>query len=176
MLRALMCPVLSALVALSACAGAKPAPDCTSDDEQRKIESVALTFFQGLAESDPDRYAPLVGVPFTWDARCRVLAAPDEVTERFVADQPEPGSIRVDRARIVEPDSEPLDERTRRNLQDVSLEVTGCDDDTQALIASLGVHPTRFVLIDIVTPKERIPTVVRLSQIEGRWLVTGFDN
>jgi hypothetical protein len=147
-------------------------------DPRGAVVDAARRFWEALIRGDARSLDALVDFPFTWDAKCRLLATRAEM-DASIAKWGITPNVRLGQAREVTRDQ--LGDRETRSFDKLAAE-GGCEDDLAAstMQAEAARLDRRYVLVDLLVDNDSVPTVTRVGRRHGApttaWRVTGLDN
>lgn len=138
-------------------------------------ELTVIAFWQAVLAHDHQTLFGLVGFPFVSDAKCNVLKD-FKALEGFLNKQTLPKKVTIGEPVTLSPkDKLPPDLRKSIGIL-APLRANCSDETTNKLIGEASTYPVQFVWLALKVGDKELSTVVRLSRIKGRWLVTGLHN
>lgn len=148
----------------------------TSRPVYKPEEQIVLDFWKAVLVHDYQELFRLVGFPFVSDSKCRVFGD-FKGLETYLKTLKIPAQVSVGIPRLVSPSDNKVAPHITRSLSHLAPETADCSDDqVNQLILQAADYPTKFVQIELLVGTEKVPTLMRLSEINGRWVVTGLDN
>lgn len=149
----------------------RPSTQPTLQPEEKLVKD----FWTAVIASDYQELFRLVGFPFVSDSKCQVFGE-FKALEDFLKQQKIPAQVQIGIPQLVSLEGK-VSPEIAKSLAHLSPATADCDDDdTNQLILGATKFPKKFVQITLTVGDQKVPTLVRVSEIEGRWVVTGLDN
>lgn len=138
-------------------------------------EKLVLAFWKAVIERDYQSLFGTSGEPFVSDDKCKIFEKHEQV-EKYLREQKLPANIKVGRPTTLRPGAK-LPAYIQRLMSHLAPSQANCDDEkTNNLIIKAASLPVQFITVTLTVGSQRVFTVMRLSKLNGYWLVTGLKN
>ncbi len=147
----------------------KPAKALTAN------ELLVLAFWQAVVQRDYQTLFGSTGTPFVSDGKCKVFGT-FELLEDYLRKQKLPKKISFGRPTTLSRDDKQPG-YIQRSLDVLAPQRADCSEETiNDLIVKSANYPVQFLSLTLTVGSQKVFTVMRLSKINGKWLVTGLKN
>lgn len=138
-------------------------------------EALVKTFWEAVIRYDFQTLFGITGVPFVNDAKCNIFGDFKDL-EAFLRKQNVPKNVKIGRPSIVKSGYTKF-KFVRSGLDTLSPASTNCKNPkANKMIDAVNSYEVDFILVTLTVGTKRIPTMMRLNKIKGRWLITGLVN
>jgi hypothetical protein len=150
----------------------------TASTKPSRLQPIEVTqaFWHAVKHQDFGMMEKIVAFPFAWDGRCRFLESFPALKKQLAKQRPIPPGLSFEQFSQIDPSKPTKDKRFMRGIRRLYRPQL-CEEPSDAEHQKkLMTYKEAFVILYIMVQKEAVPTVTRLSLIQGHWRVTGFDN